>query len=415
MASSRFQSAKGKTTSGRTTWMPALLTRISTFPYFATVSATPFSTCASSVTFMATAKASALRALISPAVASAALRSRSAMTGMPPSAASRSATCLPMPLAEPVIIATRPSKRAKIVSFSAVLRGPSRLLQVVEHDLAEAEGKISDEMRGGYHLAHGKSRNIALGVLEHLQGRGAPPRPLERHILQVVAHQLADARPAIDVRNDLDHEVRFGKAFEQGLAIDLMVFVAHRRRDTEHRAIMQRTHESLVLVRYLRSSELLRESPDLPAAGDRRIVIEIHRMHVPTLLAHAIGPAESHRNDLARFRVIAESGGVGHADELVIDGVPCELQRLRHDRAQRIRVGAIGDHDELPVVKLVRASGVSRVRERHCKGVRTNFGKFHRGCSLLGDGERSVAADFAQSNQARTRSFGFMLYSTRTN
>src|ERR1700720_1770120 len=123
-------------------------------------------------------------------------------------------------------------------------------------------------MRGGYPFAHGKSRNVALGVLERLQRRGTPPRTLERHILQVVAHQLADARPAIDVRNDLDHEVRLGKAFEQGLVIDLMMFVAHRRRDAEHRAIMQRTHESLVLVRYLRGGELLRESPDLPTAGD---------------------------------------------------------------------------------------------------------------------------------------------------
>src|ERR1700732_3561356 len=194
-----------------------------------------------------------------------------------------------------------------------------------------------------------------------------------------------------------------------------MMFVPHRRRDTEHRAIMQRTHESLVLVRYLRSSELLRESPDLPAAGDRRIVIEIHRMHIPTLLAHAIGPAESHRNDLACFRVIAESGGVGHADELVIDGVPCELQRLRHDRAQRIRIGTIGDHDELPVVKLVRPSGVSGVRERHCKGVRANFGKFHHGCSA-GDGESGVSDDLrSRVKPERSSLFRVMLYHTRTN
>jgi NTE family protein len=52
-----FFKPKGKSTSGWTIWMPALLTRMSTFPYFATVSATPFSTSASSVTFIATAKA----------------------------------------------------------------------------------------------------------------------------------------------------------------------------------------------------------------------------------------------------------------------------------------------------------------------------------------------------------------------
>ena len=49
--------------------MPALLTRMSTLPYLATVSATPFSTWASSMTFMATAKASLPLAWISLAVA----------------------------------------------------------------------------------------------------------------------------------------------------------------------------------------------------------------------------------------------------------------------------------------------------------------------------------------------------------
>ena len=56
--SSFFQSANGKSTIGLTIWMPALLTRMSMRPYFAIVSATPFSTAASSATFMATAKAS---------------------------------------------------------------------------------------------------------------------------------------------------------------------------------------------------------------------------------------------------------------------------------------------------------------------------------------------------------------------
>src|SRR5271166_2075195 len=240
MASSRFQSAKGKSTSGRTTWMPALLTRISTFPYFATVSATPFSTCASSVTFMATAKASALRALISAAVASAALRSRSAITRTPPSAANRFAISLPMPLAAPVMIATRPSKRATIVSFFFRFcpRGRSCILQIVEDDFAEPQRQVGDEMRGGYHLAHRQPRNVALGVLEKLQRRGPAPGALERHILQVVADQLADARSAIDVRDDLEHEARLDEALEQGLVLDLVMLVAHGPRYAEHRSVV---------------------------------------------------------------------------------------------------------------------------------------------------------------------------------
>ena len=117
MASSFFQSAKGKSTSGFTIWMPALLTRMSMRPYLVMVSATPFSTSASSVTFMATAKASPPLALISAAVLAAASRLRSAITGMPPSAARRSAISLPMPLAAPVTMATLPVKRDMTGSF----------------------------------------------------------------------------------------------------------------------------------------------------------------------------------------------------------------------------------------------------------------------------------------------------------
>ena len=113
MARSFFQSAKGKSTSGLTIWMPAFDTRMSILPYFATTSATPSFTWSSSVTFMATAKASPpCAALISSAAAFAAARLRSAITGVAPSAAKRRAISLPMPLAAPVTIAILPSKRA---------------------------------------------------------------------------------------------------------------------------------------------------------------------------------------------------------------------------------------------------------------------------------------------------------------
>src|SRR6516162_5155727 len=147
IASSRFQSANGKSTIGLTIWIPALLTSTSIRPYFAIVSATPFSTADSSATFIATAKASEPCALISRAVASAASKLRSAMTGTPPSAAKRSAISLPMPLAAPVTIATLSEKRG----ISALLL---RVLQVIEHHLAKTERQVGDVVGGRHHLAH---------------------------------------------------------------------------------------------------------------------------------------------------------------------------------------------------------------------------------------------------------------------
>src|SRR5215471_12206135 len=163
-ANSRFQSENGKSTIGLTIWMPALLTSTSIRPYFAIVSEMPFSTAASSATFMAIAKASDPFCLISRAVASAASKLRSAMTGTPPSAAKRTAISLPMPLAAPVTIATFLSKR-DIYGFL------SRVAQVIEHHLAEAERQVGDIMGSRNHLAHRQSRYVTQRMVKELDRR----------------------------------------------------------------------------------------------------------------------------------------------------------------------------------------------------------------------------------------------------
>src|SRR6516162_3151214 len=151
--------------------MPALLTSTSIRPYFAIVSATPFSTAASSATFIATAKASEPFALISRAVASAASKLRSAMTGTPPSAAKRNAISLPMPLAAPVMIATLPEKRV----ISGFL---SRVFHVVEYHFAETERQVGDVVGGRDHFAHWQARYVAHRMREELDGCGTGPRAL---------------------------------------------------------------------------------------------------------------------------------------------------------------------------------------------------------------------------------------------
>src|SRR5271166_5764834 len=169
--------------------MPALLTSTSIRPYFAIVSATPFSTAVSSATFMATAKASEPFALISRAVASAATRSRSAITGIPPSAAKRSAISLPMPVAAPVTSATFPSKR-DIAEFLSIRGELGRLFQVVEDDTAEAERQVGDVVAGRHHLADRQPRDIAHRVLEELDRGRTGPGALHRDVLAMVAHEF---------------------------------------------------------------------------------------------------------------------------------------------------------------------------------------------------------------------------------
>src|SRR6266404_1420019 len=151
--------------------MPALLTSTSIRPYFAIVSEMPFSTAASSATFIATAKASKPFALISRAVASAASKLRSAMTGTPPSAAKRRAISLPIPLAAPVMIATFSEKRG-------IPRFLSRIPQIIKHDLAQTEGQVGDVVGSRNHLADRQSRHIAHRMLEQLDCSRAGPSAL---------------------------------------------------------------------------------------------------------------------------------------------------------------------------------------------------------------------------------------------
>src|ERR1700736_3431845 len=179
IASSRFQSANGKSTIGLTIWMPALLTSTSIRPYFAIVSETPLSTAVSSATFIPTAKASGPFALISRAVASAASKLRSAMTGTPPSAAKRTAISLPMPLAAPVMIATLSEKRG-------IPRFLSRIPQVVEDDLAQTEGQVRHIVSSRDELAHRQPRHITQRMLKELDRRRTGPGTLHGHVFHVI-------------------------------------------------------------------------------------------------------------------------------------------------------------------------------------------------------------------------------------
>ena len=106
MAKRVFQSANLKLSTGSTICTPALETRMSTPPNFATTASTPASTWASSVTFMATPMALWPVGSKAAAVALAASMFRSAMATFAPCSRKARAMSLPMPLAAPVMMAT---------------------------------------------------------------------------------------------------------------------------------------------------------------------------------------------------------------------------------------------------------------------------------------------------------------------
>ena len=188
------------------------------------------------------------------------------------------------------------------------------------------------------------------------------------------------------MRDDLDHEVGSPEALQDGCGINLMVLVAHRGRHAEHRAIVQRADDGLAFMRDLRTGQLLRKSPDFPPPRNRRIVVEVHGVHVAAFLHRAVGVPKAHRDDLAGLGVVAEAGGIGHADEFIGDRVGRWLQRLRHHRSQFVRIRTVGDDDELAVVELVGPLRISGIVERHRERLFANFGELHELCLLIGDG-----------------------------
>ena len=76
------------------------------------------------------------------------------------------------------------------------------------HDLAEAEGQIGDEVDGRDDLEHRQVGDRRQRVRIKLQRARPRPGAAYLDVLKPVFDKLADACGAIDVRNDLDQEIR---------------------------------------------------------------------------------------------------------------------------------------------------------------------------------------------------------------
>src|SRR4051794_28167100 len=121
------------------------------------------------------------------------------------------AISLPMPLAAPVTMATLSLRRMSRHSCGGrpgrrlPLRGRGK---IVVDDLAEAEREIANEMNRGDDLEYRQLGDWSKRMRRERNRARAGPRPLERHVLEVIFDELADARAAVDVRNDLEQKIR---------------------------------------------------------------------------------------------------------------------------------------------------------------------------------------------------------------
>lgn len=74
------------------------------------------------------------------------------------------------------------------------------------HNLAETEREIGDDVRCGDDLQHRQLGERRQGVRGQRKCSRAGPGAFQVDVLQAVFDQLADARRAVDVRDDLEQE-----------------------------------------------------------------------------------------------------------------------------------------------------------------------------------------------------------------
>src|SRR5262249_34207697 len=101
-----------------------------------------------------------------------------------------------------------------------------------------------------------------------IECRGPSPGAFDRDILKGILDELADARRAADMRDDLQEEVRCGERRCHCGQIRSLVFIAHRPGRDAHRSVVERTDERVDLGLEARARKLFGETPKLATTGD---------------------------------------------------------------------------------------------------------------------------------------------------
>src|SRR4029450_1784839 len=98
--------------------------------------------------------------------------------------------------------------------------------------------------------------------------RGSGPRPFQADLLKAIFNELTDPRTAVDVRNDLEKEVRL---LESGLdlrRVGFAMLLSPGAGCSPQRTVIQSADEGVDLGLQRRLTELFRKAPELPAASD---------------------------------------------------------------------------------------------------------------------------------------------------
>ena len=215
--------------------------------------------------------------------------------------------------------------------------------------------------------AHRQVGHRRIDVRHQVQPGRARPGAMHLDVGEFVGHQLGYRRCAVDVRNELQVDLRLAHLLDDrdrrtGLASvhvvqQMLVLVAHGGHRHLHAGVVEHAGERVVRHRQPRLAMLLGKAPDLAATSNRRLVVQVHLRREVDRLAFEQG-----RDHHAGLGVVTEAGRVGHADEFV-EHLPRAIgfQRRGQSGADRVGVAFVGDDQVLAVDEAV---GAARIRGR---------------------------------------------------
>src|SRR6202011_4434011 len=180
-------------------------------------------------------------------------------TMLAPAPANTRAHPRPIPLVEPVTTAVLPFRILNSLSFfvccsmlscspdqthlAGFVEASAWLFEVVMHDLAQSERQVGQYVDRGHHLENWQVSYRCQRMRRQMERRRPGPRALERDILEMIFDQFADAWRAVDMRNDLEQEVRRRERSSDVRQIGLAVLVAHRASGNPNGSVIQGTDQ----------------------------------------------------------------------------------------------------------------------------------------------------------------------------
>src|SRR5450631_1394581 len=283
-----------------------------------------------------------------------------------PAPANARAHLRPIPLVEPVTTAVLPFRILNSLTFFCCMPSCSAdqthlagfdetsawLLEVVVHNLPQPERQVGQYVDRGHHLENWQVSYGCQRMRRQMERRRPGPRALYRDVLEMIFDQFADAWRAVDMRNDLEQEVRRRKRSPDLRQIGLAVFVTHRASGNPNGSVIQGTDQRVDLSPQRRQCQFLGKAPKLATAGDRPLVIEEHAVGVAALPA-----AKRNRDYLPTLSIIAKAVRVRHADEFVFHQrlALVKFERLGHHCPKLHRIRAVGDDQVFTVDEPIRS------------------------------------------------------------